>query len=59
MRGSLITAVLAMLVALPASSVAQSAGSGQPGKRALLPRGHEIALARSAAPAELSAGATV
>jgi hypothetical protein len=59
MRVSLITAAFAMVLALPGPSMGQSAGSGQPGKRALLPRDHEIALARSAAPAELSAGATI
>jgi hypothetical protein len=44
-----------ILVLLPVSSAsAQSAASGRPGPRAILPRGHEVALARSAAPAEVS-----
>jgi hypothetical protein len=48
-----------IVVGLPLSSMAQSAGSGQPGKRSLLPRDREVALARSAAPAEVSAEAAV
>lgn len=38
---------------------AQSAGAGRPGPRPLLPAAEEIALARSAAPASVSAGARV
>ncbi|MGH7631295.1 MAG: hypothetical protein ACREOF_18310 [Gemmatimonadales bacterium] len=38
---------------------AQSKGAGQGGPRKLLPRGEEIALARSAAPRDVSKGATV
>jgi hypothetical protein len=59
MRIVLLTSVLVAFLALPGSSMAQSAGSGQPGTRALLPRADEVALARSAAPAELSANASV
>ena len=40
-------------------SAAQSKTAGQAGPRRLLPRAEEIALARSAAPAEVSKGATV
>lgn len=59
MRIPLLVPSIAVLLALPATTAAQSAGSGQPGRRALLPRGEEVALARSAAPAELSANASV
>ncbi len=38
---------------------AQRAGSGEPGRRALLPRDREIALARSAAPPAFSDSATI
>lgn len=38
---------------------AQAAGAGQTGRRTLLPREREIALARSAAPASVSGGARV
>jgi hypothetical protein len=38
---------------------AQAAGAGRPGPRALLPRDREIALARSAAPASVSAAARI
>src|SRR5262245_50858578 len=52
--------VVWILVLLPVSSAsAQSAVSGRPGPRAILPRGQEIALARSAAPAEVSRNATI
>src|SRR5688500_16889322 len=42
-----------------APMTAQSKGAGQSGARTLLPRAEEIALARSAAPAEVSRSATV
>ena len=52
--------VLVCIVTVAASPLlAQKAGSGQPGRRALLPRDREIALARSAAPPEVSDSATV
>jgi len=52
-------AVLALLLPLAAPAAAQSAGSAQAGERTLLPREREVALARSAAPAEVSAAADV
>jgi hypothetical protein len=42
-----------------APTAAQSKGAGQSGPRTLLPRAEEIALARSAAPADVSKSATV
>jgi hypothetical protein len=42
-----------------APATAQSKGAGQSGPRTLLPRAEEVALARSAAPAEVSKAATV
>lgn len=54
---SLICTGLA-LAAAPAA-LAQSQGSGQSGRRALLPAEREIALARSAAPAVVTDSATV
>lgn len=51
--------IAALLAALATTGAAQSAGSGQAGPRALLPRDREIALARSAAPAGVSAEARV
>ncbi|HEX2449845.1 MAG TPA: hypothetical protein VHJ69_01820 [Gemmatimonadales bacterium] len=48
------------VVVLSAGSLsAQSRNTGQSGPRKLLPRGEEIALARSAAPAQVSSDATV
>lgn len=49
--------VMALLFAPPAA--AQGAGSGRPGSRIMLSRDQEVALARSAAPAQVSAAATV
>jgi hypothetical protein len=49
--------LLAVTFASPA--FAQAAGAGRPGPRALLPREREIALARSAAPASVSAAARI
>ena len=49
---------VAVLVGV-APTAAQSTGVGQSGARTLLPRAEEIALARSAAPADVSKGATV
>ncbi|MGE0440220.1 MAG: hypothetical protein AB7S39_06980 [Gemmatimonadales bacterium] len=52
-----------LLVAIVAAGwnegAAQEAGAGQSGRRPLLPRGREIALARSAAPASVSGRARV
>src|SRR5215831_19093416 len=51
-----------VLVALPiwtATTAAQGPGTYQSGRRALLPRAREIALARSAAPAAVSDSATI
>jgi hypothetical protein len=53
-----ITLAVALLVPA-ATAFAQGEGSGQGGKRSLLPREHEISLARSAAPKEVSAAATI
>lgn len=50
---------LLLLVLLPCLANAQAAARSRPGKRALLPAAKEIALARSAAPAEVSRDATV
>ncbi len=52
-----IVGVVFILVAGPVA--AQSAGSGQSGKRPLLPREREIALARSAGPASVTDAATI
>lgn len=49
----------ALLLALPGVVTAQASGHGRAGKRAVLPREAEIALARSAAPKEVSAGAEI
>jgi hypothetical protein len=49
--------LLAVVAAVPAH--AQSAGSGEPGARSLLPQAEEIALARSAATADVSDSAAV
>ena len=52
--------VLALLAFSLAPSVsAQTGGAGRPGPRALMPRDREIALARSAAPASVSASARI
>ncbi len=55
------TTLLIFTAALVATSplVAQTAGAGRPGRRALLPRDREIALARSAAPPAVSDSASV
>lgn len=57
MRGDLAFLILVTILTHPAA--AQSAGAGRAGPRPLLPRDREIALARSAAPATVSGGATV
>jgi hypothetical protein len=46
-------------ILIPSLAAAQQAGSGQAGPRRLLPRAEEVALARSAAPASVSATASV
>lgn len=52
--------ILVLLLAmLPGLADAQAAARSRPGKRALLPPDREIALARSAAPAEVSRDATI
>ena len=51
--------ILLLLAGLPTPALAQSATAGRPGPRPLMPRDREIALARSAAPAEVSGKATV
>ena len=51
--------VVLVLALVPSLAGAQAATSSRPGKRALLPAGQEIALARSAAPAEVSRDATI
>lgn len=48
-----------LLAQIPALLAAQGAGAGRPGRRPILPREAEIALARSAAPASVSATARV
>jgi len=48
-----------LVTATGAGLAAQAAGAGQSGRRALLPREREIALARSAAPPSVSAEARV
>jgi hypothetical protein len=47
------------LLALPPVLAAQGATAGQSGRRELLPEAREVALARSAAPASISAAASV
>jgi len=62
LRNTRAVAIAIGVVALFASTTlvsAQSIGSGEPGRRALLPRAEEIALARSAAPASVSDSAEV
>ncbi len=56
MRVALIFTAFALA---SAPALAQSTAAGQSGRRALLPRDREIALARSAAPAALGDSATV
>lgn len=54
------TRCLTLLLALSGASLsAQAAGSGKSGRRALLPRDQEIALARSAAPPAVSDSARI
>lgn len=52
---------LIALIALttPGLAAGQESGAGKPGRRALFPRAEEIALARSGAPASISAAARV
>lgn len=57
MRTALLT-LLALGFAARAA-IGQAAGAGQSGRRALLPHDREIALARSAAPPEISDSATI
>lgn len=55
-----IPAIVGMGVLLMASPVvAQGAGAGQSGRRQLLPRDREVALARSAGPASVTDSATI
>lgn len=57
-----MTRSMLLLVALtvtPIAASAQQAGAGRPGRRPLLPRDQEIALARSGAPASVSASARI
>lgn len=54
-----IVAAMLVLTAAATGLAAQAAGAGQSGRRALLPREREIALARSAAPPSVSADARV
>jgi len=58
---TMAAATLAMtaMVAQTMAAAAQTAGSGNAGPRAVLPRAEEIALARSAAPHDVSDRATV
>ena len=58
MRGGSWT-LIAVLAATGGPLAAQSAGAGRAGARQLLPRDREIALARTAAPAEVSRDASV
>lgn len=53
----LLAAILPLGAAVPA--FAQGAGGGRPGPRALLPNAEEIRLAKSAAPASVTAGARI
>jgi len=57
MRRTVLSVVLLVVVSVDAN--AQGQGVGRAGKRALLARDFEIALARSAAPNEVSAGAEI
>jgi hypothetical protein len=51
--------VVLLIMILPTPGTAQGAAAGQSGRRPLLPEAREIALARSAAPAAVSAEAAV
>jgi len=51
--------LIVTLMVAGGQALAQSAGAGRTGPRALLPREREIALARTAAPPAVSRGATV
>ena len=51
--------MISLMACGPAAAVAQSETASRTGPRAVLPRAQEIALARSAAPAEVSGAATV
>jgi len=57
MRTALLT--LLTLGFAVGAAIGQAAGAGQSGRRALLPPAREIALARSAAPPEISDSATI
>ena len=57
MRSAFFVVVALML--MPAVAHTQGQGTGRAGKRSLPPRETEIALARSAAPKEVSAGAEI
>ncbi len=60
MRMRITTSLLLLLVfGLPAGIAAQGSAAGQVGPRTLLPESREIALARSAAPSEISAEAAI
>lgn len=59
MRSRPFAVVFAVLTICAASLPAQRPGTGQSGRRALLPRSREIALARSAAPPAISDSATI
>jgi hypothetical protein len=59
MRRAISWSVLVVLVSLPHQVAGQSSGAGKAGPRELLPREREIALARSAGPASVTAGARV
>lgn len=55
-----LTSLICMGLIFPAgSALAQSQGGGQAGRRVLLPRNEEVALARSAAPGAVSDSASV
>jgi hypothetical protein len=54
-----ICGCLAVLAWLGSALVAQSRGAGRTGNRTMLPRDLEVALARSAAPPSVSAGARI
>ena len=54
-----LAVVTTLLFVLPGVLAAQARGAGKSGPRALLPRDREIALARSAGPATVSAGARI
>jgi hypothetical protein len=54
-----ILVALFLLTTSASSAAAQQSGAGHPGPRSLLPRDREIALAQSAAPASVTAGARI